>query len=209
MNLKNKFFIIFFILLIFICFSTSSFCSYDININNNEYKFPDEFGNHPYKLFLYDNSVGHFSYAFVSCDTPFTVVQNLDGNYIFSSQSSFYRTSFSTGSSGVVFDDVYDFSSSVMSLEDNFNTFYKSYIFAFSADENLFYYTSHDIKDNEDNVVFPSAPSLQVMIPKIQQVEEIPQVMEQVMKILIPVGLIVFSIGLVIYLTRLVISRVQ
>ena len=63
----------------------------------------------------------------------------------------------------------------------------------------------------ESEVVFQGAPVTveQVTIPKIQQVEEIPQMMGQVMKILIPIGLIVFSIGLVIYLTRLVISRVQ
>lgn len=71
------------------------------------------------------------------------------------------------------------------------------------------YYSSCDVYDeqNPDVLVFPLAPSQEVTISAIQQVEEIPQVMEQVMKILIPVGLIVFSIGLVIYLTRLVISR--
>lgn len=67
-------------------------------------------------------------------------------------------------------------------------------------------YTTKDLLDLENNILFSKAP-LQVKIPAIQQVEEIPQVMEQVMKILIPVGLIVFGIGLVIYLTRLVISR--
>lgn len=69
--------------------------------------------------------------------------------------------------------------------------------------------SNYDIYTVDGDLVFQEAPSQEVTIPAIQQVEEIPQVMGQVMKILIPIGLIVFSIGLVIYLTRLVISRVQ
>lgn len=68
-------------------------------------------------------------------------------------------------------------------------------------------YTTEDIKNSSGNVVFQKAPVTVGTIPKITQVEEIPQVMGEVLKVIIPIGLIIFGIGLLILLVRLVISR--
>lgn len=71
-----------------------------------------------------------------------------------------------------------------------------------------------NVYDNNNELVFQAPPQvveegIQVTIPAIQQVEEIPQGMTQVLQVIIPIGLIVLSIGLVIYLMRLVIYRMQ
>ena len=92
----------------------------------------------------------------------------------------------------------------------------------FRFDQNYIYYSSHDILNDNNEVVFQAPPhqteegnnqetlpTQQVTIPAIQQVEEIPQGMTQVLQVIIPIGLIVLSIGLVIYLMRLVIYRMQ
>ena len=200
--MKNKILIISLLIIILISFATVSFCSYDMTINEHTYKFPDEFGRHTYKVFLYDNSVGHLSYLLLSSDSPFSVVQNIDGNYILFSESSFYQYSLSQGSQGSVFEDIYDFSSCEMSLVDKYNSYYKGYIATYTAGENSFYYTTHDIKDTEGTVVFHRAPVEYLEPMKTQEVTEIPQMIIKLVMAILPAILMIVGVFLVIYLMR-------
>ena len=88
------------------------------------------------------------------------------------------------------FNDRYD-------LDDNTNTKY------FYTDLNV--YTD----DTFTTIFFQGTPLMEVTIPAVETVEQIPEIMKMVMKIIIPIGLVILSIGLLIFLIRLIILRVM
>lgn len=200
--MKNKILIISLLIIILISFATVSFCSYDMTINEHTYKFPDEFGRHTYKVFLYDNSSDSLSYLLLSSDSPFSIVSNVDGRYTFFSESSFYLYSYFIGGQGSDFEDIYDFSSCEMYLEDFYNTYYKGYTATYTAGENSFCYTTHDIKDTEGTVVFHRAPVEYLEPMKTQEVTEIPQMIIKLVMAILPMILMIVGVFLVIYLMR-------
>lgn len=217
--MKNKLLISFilFILLIFsfINFSNATFdytsFTYTNEVGNNQGEFtvilPQNASSYPY-IFIYNNERYHtFPRIFFSkTELVFDSVLNDKGNYdiqVYSKDgSSFYhytKNVFLDGSK------TWDLSSYVV---EDFTLSYGSLNHGTGGNiPYSIFYSTFDVYNSDNTLVFQAAPTQVVTIPGITQVEEIPQVMERVMKILIPIGLIVFLVGLVIYLTRLVISR--
>lgn len=226
MNIKNKILISFilFILLIFsfINFSSASFdytsftYTHSTGTNQGDYTviLPQNASSYPYIIFIAGESNQSspgivFSTSEMSFDlevgsdyTSFTAVP-LDGS------SVYYYDAVATSS----FNDVWLYGSHTWDLSSYNVEDFKSYSSYGRLTKGTpvrpcsIFYSTYDVYDSDDNLVFQPAPTQVATIPAIQQVVEIPQVMEQAMKVLIPVGLIVFSIGFVIFLTRLIISR--
>ena len=196
MLLKNKIFIFLF-LSILLLFSSTSYASFEVEIDNNFVSLPDlpdVFGDKDEHAFD--------GYLIIKGSVPYSYDNSLYHLYVYNSDKVLANNKNF---------DLTNYGSTMYTyhlIDNNWKSFGTNNEFNFYFDT-YSYYTSNDIYDTSGELVFQGAPAQVVKIPGIQQVEEIPQVMEQVLRILIPIGLIVFLIGLVIYLTRLVISRVQ
>lgn len=208
---ENKLFIILCLsVLVLFSFVTSCSASYEITLNEQVYKFPDEFGKHDYKLFCYMNGfngTGTNQQVLIACsDTPFKVYQLTPGQQVrFVNESTFYKYTYSVGTGGNhQFEDIYDFSSNTMSLYDNYNSYYKGYIvdfMFFNCDYSV--YSTHDVLDLDGNVVFTGAPVGDRLEPmEMRQVEEIPQAVVEIIKMTLIPCLIIFGTLLVLFLLR-------
>lgn len=99
---QNKLFIILCLsVLVLFSFVTSCSASYDITLKEQVYKFPDTFGEHPYRLFCYMNGfdgTGTNQQVLIACsDTPFKVYQLTPGSQIrFVNEGAFYKYTYST-----------------------------------------------------------------------------------------------------------------
>lgn len=132
---------------------SNCFASYDVTLDNKEYKFPDEFGKHEYKLFIYakrnDNSDVQLFLA--SSDTPFSA--DISSNVLKISSSSNFYMYWVIGYSG----DEYNFSDINMYLSSNTSTSLLNYdLYDWSL-----YYSSNDIKDNQGNLIFSANGSVE------------------------------------------------
>ena len=225
--MKNKLLISFILFVVILSFFTCSFASSSISSfefytgETVDYTLSSSLSSRPYYLVIsYSNTEAHYTLLnFVFCDEELVLKKGDNGNYtgyikghvndwsnIEPSDYNFKVLSYTLYSSNLD-----SFLSEISTIDfDSISDENFSCIFGGTAlSEGSIIYSNFDVYDVEDHLVFQAPQVNKVVIPAIQQVEEIPQAMGQMMRILIPVGLIVFSIGLVIYLTRLVISRVQ
>ncbi len=213
--MKNKLLISFIlfvtILSFFTCsFASSSSLSFEYHTGEIiEFELSDELSSLAYNCVIYQHY--HSTRGGVPSHTYIMFVGSNDAFDINSSHSGFISSS----PCYYYYYDIYN-STTLDTFKTNINTFSLSDLnsntgFSSSSlgDDGgcIVSYSNFDLYDENDNLVFQAPQVNKVVIPAIQQVEEIPQAMGQMMRILIPIGLIVFSIGLVIYLTRLVISR--
>jgi hypothetical protein len=168
------------------------------------------FGKHDYKIFFYLNGFNgtgtNQSVYIASSDTPFSILYfKPSEEFRLLNESNYYFYSFSVGGGGKYdYEDIYDFSDKTMSLANNYNSAYggySHYILLYDTDYSV--YSSHDIKDKDNNVVFSGAPVGNRVEPMtIKQVEEIPQAVVEIVKMVLIPCLIIFSVLLVLYLIR-------
>lgn len=199
--MKNKVLIIFLLIITLISFCTVSFCSYDITLNDTVFKFPDEFGQYPYRLFLNFNS-DKYCYFFAVSNTPFYITNFTDErSFWLHSSEIFYKAILN--SSSHYSDIITDFSD--VSIDFPASLVNGSYVSAFNFNGNnsdFIVFTSHDIKDTEGNVVFHRAPVEYLEPMKTQEVKEIPQMIIKLAMAILPAILMIVGIFLVIYLMR-------
>ena len=205
---KYKFLVI---LIIFILCSfllcTSCFAYFSFNVGSNVYNLPDIVvdDERPLYVIYYRSSLWLLSSEPVYCLTMYKNVK--DVCFDFSSNNNVFSVLKNDYGIKTYYCKVSNPDSWKLAYTDS----NKNDSYSYSSLNDILYSTNSIYRYGTDEVVFPAAPQKveQVTIPKIQQVEEIPQAMEEVMKILIPVGLIIFGIGLLIYLMRLVIFRMK
>lgn len=220
MNIKNKLLISFILFVVILSFFTCSFAfeysqgdlSIEVDDSLKDFKYIiifKQYYNYNQKMYygiLVSNNEVYF-------DTNKFITSDLSNNYFYYHNGKFRTPNSSGGYSTTGYaslDTLKNITLSDMDFVSNVSLGgISDYLDKYG--DNPILSANFNLCNSSGEVVFQGAPVTveQVTIPKIQQVEEIPQMMEQVMRILIPIGLIVFSIGLVIYLTRLVISRVQ
>lgn len=220
--MKNKLLISFILFILILSFFTCSFAVNDNEISFNAFDkdlnivLPSGYGtDYTHYLVLskfIGNQYGDF-YIIVFILSNHDIVFDIDSgtvivNQIYDTENIVYYKDFTFENS---IDNYLDFSNYSVSDFSYSTSVSNSTIFVPSGENSFVHcsYSNHDIFNSSGDLVFQAPQVNKVVIPAIQQVEEIPQVMGQIMRILIPIGLIAFSIGLVIYLTRLVISRVQ
>lgn len=224
--LKNKYFIIIFTFIMFIFLvKINSYADSEVIVDEIKYIIPEQLCSYEYKFFYVNTIVNNHGdiitqgIGFYFSNSPFVISHNP-----YNTNGITIKT---TDNSNMIFYDgggssfSQDYSNKIFNLNNyNISIERTEYSPNFSYDQNYIYYSSHDILNNNNEVVFQAPPQQveeqetqqpiqQVTIPAIQQVEEIPQGMSQVLQVIIPIGLIVLSIGLVIYLMRLVIYRMQ
>lgn len=151
------------------------------------------------------------STVFLSDDTTVTVdfstLENLQDNYIILNVDGFGLSMISWSSS--------------TTLTSPYGGYFSGNFYCFTYDTNinnfvfeiyttsrtyggaiLGYYTTTDIYNNVDEVVFLKAPQIQVEPMKTYQVEEIPLMIMKVMWIILPIFLLIFGTLLVLYLIK-------
>lgn len=213
--MKNKLLIIFILFVLIISFFTCSFASSETSLVYHSQKFDFDV--------KFNQNLSNFDYIISESTNGFNLYILVgDGNFYFKYSSGKKVLACSEGCRIVSHHTDYTREISVNNFFSKFDdNYFLNDIFdasawllidftkALNSSNEYSFFSSSDVYDTDGNLVFQVPQVDKVVIPAIQQVEEIPQVMGQAMKILIPIGLIVFSVGLVIYLMRLVISRVQ
>lgn len=206
--MKNKFILIVLIVFMLVSCCSFTFASWDITLNDEIYKFPTEFSEHSYKAFFYWNGLDSSSGLYYrrgglfSSDTPFYIAESSDNNFVVCSDSPYYFCSIDSSNNSPI-DDIYDFSSYELTLNDSYNTYYKGYSQAiYVSSVSVTYYSSHDIYNVKDILFFQGAPLQEVELMKIRQVEEIPPMITLLVEtVLIPILMIV-GVLLIVYLVR-------
>lgn len=195
MKLKNKMFLILFILLGFVLFfNINNVFAVTITVNDKDYDVPDFSSiNDPYFFCIYNTSSR--VYHVYSSDKPLYVTVD----EVTSSYTTYKITS----------------SSNIMHLSGVKNNEWvrndPDYEALYFKNSYVYLYSNHDINivSDEGSSLFFQGPVQEVVIPALEQVEELPKAITTTLKILIPVGLIVLAIGLIIYLIKRVIYSVQ
>ncbi len=220
--MKNKLLIILILFVLIISFFTCSFASssslsFDYHTGETiNYTLNDSLTSRPYYLVVNFVSSRYTLLCVIFCDEELVIGTDKRNCYIKGHDKDWPNIEASDYNLKRLYYDMNSTSDINNCLSELSSIDFNSIPYSSSAfcggtylDEGHIIHSNFDVYDTDNNLVFQAPQVDKVVIPAIQQVEEIPQVMGQAMKILIPIGLIVFSVGLVIYLMRLVISRVQ
>lgn len=223
MKLKNKLLFVIFILLLFLfIFSIKANASFDFSYNDVTYTFPDlpensdKFDNRYFSIFKYSNGTYQLlSYVGFDPSTMIVINNNTKLHGVCYNDGSYIKDI--NGGRIVKFwtatDDTWTFDSWQPG-----RSIYEYYGGAETADK--FIYSTVDIYPLVGGDIYGNtAPftinsgfffqkTLQLLIPQIQTVEELPKIVTIVIKTIIPIGLIIFGILLLVLLIRWVILRV-
>lgn len=193
--MKNKILIIFLLMITLISFGTISFCSYDFDYDEYTIKLPDSFFDYEYWFVSFElnsDDSWHTISVFLS-DSPFSTFY--DNCQRVSSSSGYYYLGSSRSENNISGSIVLDYS-------DIEPLYYPSSEHSCMIQDGWIYFSSHDIKNEDGEVVFHLAPLDQVEPMTIQQVEEIPPMITKLVTIILPVILVIMGIFLVIYIIR-------
>lgn len=215
MNFKNKLFIIFIALFIFILFFSinNSFAissyeeisihSYDENLLNalDEVEY---YGNPDYYYFIYTNGNQKTLLQFIKkseCTNfksymtfNYNSLKNLV-NFYYSSDTEYTLIEYSYDGNSFNYEFTGTRSSSM------------SYLYGYSVSDDVYFNFISNCNvylDDFETVFFQ--PVTGVVIPALETAQEVPTAMVQTLKIIIPVGLVLFGIGLSVYLIRRILS---
>lgn len=193
--MKNKILIIFLLIITLISFATISFCSYDFDYDEYTIKLPDIFNDYEYWFvgFQLNSSDSSHTLTLFLSDSPFSTFY--DNTQRLSCDTDYYYSGSSRSEKNENGSVILDYSSlefAKCSPSDHLQPIQDGWI----------YFSSHDIKNEDGEVVFHLAPLDQVEPMTIQQVEEIPPMITKLVTIILPVILVIMGIFLVIYIIR-------
>ena len=176
MELKNKLFFIVLLFLVLLTIGTTCFASFDIDVDGSLLSFPDLPSNVLDKeiYFLTKSTITNQYYLYTTTTNKVCA----DGGF---------------GLSGTRWE--YNVGGTEWINERTSSSF--NYI-----NPDLVLYSTVDLYDLDDNLVFQKAPQVVVEPMKIAQVGEIPQEVIKIVQMIIPACLLIFGTLLVVYLIK-------